>query len=234
MDGYTQVTYGGESFAVFADGLQNAFAKSNGVPTEVRTDSLSAAYKNSGSAEDFTARYQELIAHYRFITTRNNTGVAHENGAIESPNRHIKAQLEQILKVRGSFDFNCRADYEAFVQTKVNRRNKRIATKFKAEQRQLHALPAHNSVNYSQEYVRVSRTSTIYVKRVMYTVPSRLVDSRLRVHVYDNHIDLFLGQALTYRLERVYAPGTTRKGSVNYKHVIDALVKKPRAVRCSQ
>ena len=155
MDGYTQVTYGGESFAVFADGLQNAFAKSNGVPTEVRTDSLSAAYKNSGSAEDFTARYQELIAHYRFITTRNNTGVAHENGAIESPNRHIKAQLEQILKVRGSFDFNCRADYEAFVQTKVNRRNKRIATKFKAEQRQLHALPAHNSVNYSQEYVRV-------------------------------------------------------------------------------
>lgn len=231
---YTQVTYGGESFAAFSDGLQNAFAKSNGVPTEVRTDSLSAAYKNSGSAEDFTARYQELIAHYGFIATRNNTGVAHENGAIESPNRHIKAQLEQALKVRGSFDFNCRADYEAFVQTTVNRRNKRIATKFKAEQRQLHALPAHKSVNYSQEYVRVSRTSTINVKRVMYTVPSRLVDSRLRVHVYDDHIDLFLGQALTYRLERVYAPGTTRKRSVNYKHVIDALVKKPRAFRCSQ
>lgn len=231
---YSQVIYGGESFAAFSDGLQNAFAKSKGVPKEVRTDSLSAAYKNSGSVEDFTARYQELIAHYGFVATRNNTGVAHENGAIESPNRHIKAQLEQALKVRGSFDFNCRAEYEAFVQTTVNRRNKRIATKFKEEQRQLHVLPAHKSVNYSQEYVRVSRTSTINIKRVMYTVPSRLVDSRLRVHVYDDHIDLFLGQELTYRLERVYAPGATRKRSVNYKHVIDALVKKPRAFRCSQ
>ncbi|WP_371192907.1 IS21 family transposase [Glaciecola sp. SC05] len=231
---YTQVTYGGESFAAFSDGLQNAFAKSKGVPREVRTDSLSAAYKNSGAAEDFTARYQELIAHYGFIATRNNTGVAHENGAIESPNRHIKAQLEQALKIRGSYDFNCRADYEAFVQTTINRRNKRIANKFKEEQRQLQSLPSHKSVNYSQEYVRVSRTSTINVKRVMYTVPSRLVDSRLRIHIYDDHIDLFVGCELTYRLERIYAPGATRKRSVNYKHVIDALVKKPRAFRCSQ
>jgi hypothetical protein len=38
----------------------------------------------------------------------------------------------------------------------------------------------HKSVNYSQEYVRVTRTSTINVKRVMYTVPSRLVDSQVR------------------------------------------------------
>jgi hypothetical protein len=45
---------------------------------EVRTDSLSAAYKNSRSVEDFTASYKELIAHYGFIATRNNTGVAHE------------------------------------------------------------------------------------------------------------------------------------------------------------
>jgi hypothetical protein len=33
---YCQVTYGGESFAAFSDGLQSAFAKSGGVPLEVR------------------------------------------------------------------------------------------------------------------------------------------------------------------------------------------------------
>jgi hypothetical protein len=32
----------------------------------------------------------------------------------------------------------------------------------------------------------------------------------------------------------VYAPSATHKRSVNYKHVIDALVKKPGAFRCSQ
>ena len=231
---YSQVTYGGESFAAFSDGLQNAFAKSKGVPQEVRTDSLSAAYKNNGTLEDFTARYEELIAHYGFIATRNNRGVAHENGAIESSNRHVKCQVEQALRVRGSFDFNCRADYEAFVKSVTARRNKRIATKFKEEQRQLQTLPAYKSVNYSQEYVRVTRASTINIKRVLYTVPSRLVNSRLAVNVYDDHLDLLLGQEFTCRLERIYATGSQRKRSVNYKHVIDALVKKPRAFRYSQ
>ena len=231
---YSQVTYGGESFAAFSDGLQNAFAKSKGVPQEVRTDSLSAAYKNNGTLEDFTIRYEELIAHYGFVATRNNRGIAHENGAIESSNRHVKCQVEQALRVRGSFDFNCRADYESFVKSVTARRNKRIGNKFKEEQRQLQALPAYKSVNYSQEYVRVTRSSTINIKRVLYTVPSRLVNSRLAVHVYDDHLDLLLGQEFTYRLERIYTTGSQRKRSVNYKHIIDALVKKPRAFRCSQ
>lgn len=231
---YCQVTYGGESFAAFSDGLQNAFAKSGGVPMEVRTDSLSAAYKNNGGLDDFTQRYHELMKHYGFTATRNNTGIAHENGVIESSNRHIKAQLEQALRIRKSFDFNCRAEYESFITDLVERRNKRIATKFKQEQRQLRALPATTSVNYSIEYVRVTRTSTINVKRVMYTVPSRLVGSRLKVHIHDNYLVLFLGHEKTYELTRLYAPGSSRTRSVNYKHVIDALVKKPRAFRCSQ
>lgn len=231
---YYQVIYGGESFAAFADGLQNAFAKSGGVPKEVRTDSLSAAYKNSGELEDFTQRYQELMAHYHFTASRNNTGVAHENGVIESSNRHVKAQLEQALRIRGSFDFTCREEYEAFVEQLPARRNKRIATAFKQEQRQLQPLPDSKSVNYAVEYVRVTRTSTITIKRVMYTVPSRLVGSRLKVHIHDDKLELFLGHERTYELARVYAPAASRQRSVNYKHVIDALVRKPRAFRCSQ
>ncbi|CAM5206535.1 IS21 family transposase [Oligella ureolytica] len=37
---YAQVVYGGESFTALSDGLQNAFQASNGVPLDVRTDSL--------------------------------------------------------------------------------------------------------------------------------------------------------------------------------------------------
>lgn len=231
---YSQVIYGGESFAAFSDGLQNAFRASGGVPKEVRTDSLSAAYRNHDNAEMFTERYASLMAHYGFTGTRNNTGVAHENGVIESSNRHIKAQLEQALRIRGSFDFTSRADYEEFIRQLVVRRNKRINTAFIKEQRQLQPLPAVGSVNYSTEYVRVSRTSTISIKRVTYTVPSRLVGSRLRVQVYDDRLALYLGHELTYTLQRIYARGSSRKRSVNYKHVIDALVKKPLAFRCSQ
>jgi hypothetical protein len=55
---YSHVIYGGESFAAFSDSLQNAFAKREGVPQEVRTDSLSAAYKHTSCVEDFTASYK--------------------------------------------------------------------------------------------------------------------------------------------------------------------------------
>jgi hypothetical protein len=140
-------------------------AKRKGVLQEVRTDSLSAAYKNNGTLEDFTARYEELIAHYGFIAKRNNRGVAHGNGAIESSNRHVKYQVEQALRVRGPFDFNCCADYEASVGSVSARHNKRIANKFKEEQRRLQTLPACKSVNYSQEHVRVRCTSDININR---------------------------------------------------------------------
>lgn len=144
---YCQVVYGGESFAAFSDSLQKAFRESGGVPKEVRTDSLSAAYRNHDNAEAFTERYKSLMSHYGFTATRNNTGVAHENGVIESSNRHIKAQIEQALRIRGSFDFNCRDDYEGFIQQLVGRRNKRINSAFIKEQRQLQPLPPVGSVN---------------------------------------------------------------------------------------
>ena len=35
--------------------------------------------------DDLTQRYSALMRHYAMIPTRNNTGVAHENGSIESP-----------------------------------------------------------------------------------------------------------------------------------------------------
>lgn len=231
---YTQVTYGGESFAAFSDGLQNALQNSSGVPLEVRTDSLSAAYKNHQETHDFTDRFAELVANYGFKATRNNRGVAHENGAIESPNRHIKSQIKQALLIRANHDFASKKDYEDFVQAIVARRNRRIRDKFLIEQRQLQPLPMSPSVNYSEHLVRVSRTSTITLKRVVYTVPSRLVGSRLRVHLFDDHLDLYLSDVMTLSLNRVYANQGARARSVNYQHVIGSLVKKPRAFRHSQ
>ena len=140
--GYAQVVYGGESFTALSDGLQRAFAASGGVPQELRTDSLSAAYKNRQEQHDFTERYADLCQHYGVKPTRNNRGIAHENGAIEAPNNHLKKQLHQALLVRGSHDFNCREDYETFVTNLLKQRNRRIHQAFLEEQRQLQALPA--------------------------------------------------------------------------------------------
>ena len=96
---HMEVIHGGESFVALAEALQNALALCGGVPAEHRTDSLSACFRNrDGSyAGDYTSRYRELCTHLGVIATRNNRGVAHENGAIEGPHRHWKHRLEQQL-----------------------------------------------------------------------------------------------------------------------------------------
>jgi hypothetical protein len=101
---HVEVIHGGESFVALSEALQNALAACGGVPAEHRTDSLSACYRNrDGSyAGDYTSRYRELCAHLGVVATRNNRGVAHENGAIEGPHRHWKRRLEQQLIKRGS------------------------------------------------------------------------------------------------------------------------------------
>lgn len=231
---YAQVIYGGESFAAFSDGLQKAFQAAGGVPKAVRTDSLSAAYKNHANRDDLTERFNELVKHYGFKATRNNRGVAHENGAIESPHGHLKSQVEQALKIRGHYDFKTRQAYETFITEIIARRHRRISDKYLLEQRQLQSLPPVMSVNYTEHYLSVSRTSTIVLKRVTYSVPSRLIGSRLLVRLYDNRLALFYGTDFIQTLERVYASKGNRARHVSYLHVIDALVKKPLAFRHSQ
>ena len=95
------VVLGGESFTALAENLQDALWTLGGVPGEHRTDSLSAAYRNldAEAAKDVTRRYDGFCAHYGMLASRCNPGEAHENGAVESHNRHLKAALDQALNV---------------------------------------------------------------------------------------------------------------------------------------
>jgi hypothetical protein len=84
---HVHVVLGGESFVALAEGLQNALWALGGAPLEHRSDSLSAAFRNleRDVAEDLTDRYEALCAHYGMTPTRNNRGIAHENGSVEGP-----------------------------------------------------------------------------------------------------------------------------------------------------
>jgi hypothetical protein len=114
---HAHVVLGGESFVALAEGLQNALWALGGAPHEHRSDSLSAAFCNldRDAQEDLTLRYQGLMRHYGMIPTRNNLGVAHENGSIESSHGHLKKTLEDALLLRGSRDFDDLDAYRRFV-----------------------------------------------------------------------------------------------------------------------
>jgi hypothetical protein len=75
-----------------------------GVPERHRSDSLSAAFRNLDrhAQEDLTQRQKELCAHSGMTPSRNNPGIARENGSIESAQGHLKRELHDELLLRGS------------------------------------------------------------------------------------------------------------------------------------
>ena len=229
---YVQIILGGESYSALADGLQSALTLAGGSPVEHRTDSLSAAFINSVEEQKLTQSYDALCAHYNLRATRNR-GVSHENGAIECAHGSFKRRLDQALKLRGSADFVAIKDYQTFLSKVTERLNKRCQGRFKDEQLTLQALPGERFMDYSELSLKVTRSSTLEVKRVLYTVPSRMIGENVRVHVYHDRLAFFIGQTLTSTLARVYPNvGSHERGRcIDYRHVIHSLSAKPQAFR---
>ena len=197
---YVQIILGGESYSALADGLQSALMLAGGSPVEHRTDSLSAAFINSVEEQKLTQSYNALCAHYNLRATRNNRGVSHENGAVECAHGSFKRRLDQAIKLRGSCDFTAIKEYQAFLNKVTERLNKRCQSRFKDEQLALQALPGERFMDYSELSLKVTRSSTLEVKRVLYTVPSRMIGEQVRVHVYHDRLAFFVGQTLTSTL----------------------------------
>ena len=234
---YMKVVLGGESYTALAEGLQNALWLLGGSPKEHRTDSLSAAFKNLSSVdkEDQTQRYHDFCVHYGMTPTRNNRGVSHENGGIESPHGHLKRRIKQAFLLRGSYDFDSVEAYQRWMEQVVSQHNRRNAKAADIEKLALQPLPTYKTADYTVLPVKVSSSSTISVGRALYTVPSRLMGASLQVHLYHDSLSCYLGGTLVAKLWRVYAPTRNQRArNIDYRHVIDSLVKKPMAFFNSQ
>jgi len=230
---HAHVVLGGESFVALAEGLQNALWFLGGVPREHRTDSLSAAFRNLDrqAQQDLTRRYEELCRHYGMTPTRNNAGIAHENGAIEGAHGHLKRAIEDALLLRGSGDFDDLADYRRFVDEIVSRRNARNAKRIDVERANLRQLPDRRTTDHEDVTVRVTSSSGFTLRKVFYTMPSRLIGHRLRVRLYDDRLDVFIGGTPLMTLPRGRAtPSGKHDQVVNYRHVIHSLRRKPMAL----
>ena len=119
--------------------------------------------------------------------SRNNRGVTHENGAIEGPHGHLKRHIEQTLALRGSHDFDTVSHHQLWLeQAVVAKLNRRAHSLVETERAHLRALPIVRTRDYSEIVVPVTTSSTITVRCVTYTVPSRLIGERLRVRIYDD------------------------------------------------
>ena len=133
--------------------------------------------------------------------------------------------------LRGSRDFDTLEAYRRFVDEIVGRRNARNSKRLDLERPALQALPANRTTDYEETIVTVTSTSGFTLKKVFYSVPSRLIGHRLRVRLYDDRLDCFLGATALMTLRRGRPHPNGKHGHVvDYRHVIHALRRKPMAL----
>ena len=170
-------------------------------------------------------------ASYGMRPSRNNLGVSHENGAIESRQGTLKRTMEQALLLRGHRDFADLDAYRRFVAEVFGRLNARIASKFNEERAMLRALPVRRNSDYEEVDARVTKYGTMTVKKVLYTAPSRLVGYRLKVRVYGDKLTCWLGNVCVLELRRGQLDPISGRGKVvDYRHLLPALKRKPGAL----
>ena len=217
-----------ESFEALAEGIERCLWQIGGVPKHHRTDHLTAAVrrKNSVEREDFTKRYQALMAHYGMEPTWNNAGIAHENGDVEQAHHRFKQAVDQALRARGYRDFASRSAYEHFVQDLVYKRNQTRTARFAAEKACLRPLPAALLAPCKELRVAVSRFSTIHVGSNVYSVPSRLIGTTITVRLRAETLQGYVGTSLVFILPRLIGKHQHR---IDYHHIIWSLVRKPGA-----
>jgi hypothetical protein len=215
-----------ESFESLSTGLQNALLELGGVPQVHRTDSLTAAVPPGSDRHTFQQRYQGLLQHYGLQGQAINPTRSHENGDVEQSHHQFKRALEQALLLRGSRDFGSRADYEAFVRELFRQRNQGRSQRLKEEVAVLRPLPAQRLDACKRVRVRVDRGSTLHVGGNTYSVASRLIGEWVEVRLHADHLEVWYAQKQVERLPRLRGRGKHR---IEYRHVIDWLVRKPGA-----
>jgi ATP phosphoribosyltransferase-like protein len=176
---------------------------------------------------ELTRRYDELSEQYGMRATRNNPGASHENGSIEARQGTVKHALNQALLLRGSRNFAQLSDYRSFVAEVATRLNARVIKALTIERACLQPLPRRRTSDYEEVDARVTKFALIAVKSTTYSVPSRLVGHRLKIRLYEDRIEGYLGEHCVLeapRLRRTTVNPHPRH--VDFRHVLPAL-KRP-------
>ena len=215
-----------ESFESLSEGLQNALWELGGVPKTHQTDRLTVAVQKTTSPDEFTRRYQALLDHYGLDGRKTQAASPNENGDIEQRHYRFQRALEQSLLLRGSRDFRSREEYKTFLRklfTQLNSgRQKRLAEELPV----LRCLPANRLESYKRLRVKVGPSSTIRVNHNTYSVNSRLIGERVDIRLYVEHLEVWYSQRCVEKIPRLRGENGHH---INYRHIIDWLVRKPGA-----
>jgi hypothetical protein len=216
-----------ESMAAIRRGVQAALFQLGRVPEWLQTDNSTAATHDlSDGKRGFNDDYRAFVEHFDMKPRTIEVGKSNQNGDVEALNGALKRRLVQHLLLRGSRDFESVEAYETWVQTVARGANALRLTRIAEELAVMRPLVVERLKEHTEEDVLVTGWSTIRVKHNAYSVPSRLIGEWVRVHLYDDKLDVRYGGKSQLMVERLHG----RNGrTINYRHIIWSLVQKPWA-----
>jgi hypothetical protein len=215
-----------ESFESLSTGYQTAVWRLGGVAKKHRTDRMSAAVNKDCNPEKFTNRYSALLRHYNVVPQRTNPASGNENGDVEQRHYRLKNSIAQALMLRGSCDFDTREEYEKFLRQIIDQSNYGRQKRLEEELAVLGRLPARKMDDCAMEELTVSPSSTIHFQHNTYSVHSRLIGERVKVRIYVDRLEVwYAGQ----KVEHIPRLRGENKYRIDYRHIIDWLVRKPGA-----
>lgn len=221
-----------ESLIALQRGLSSSLLKLGHVPEYHQTDNSSAATSQVADAptgeRGYNERYLALLNHFGLKPRTIALRQPEQNGDVESSHGGLKRALQQHLLLRGSRDFDSLADYEAFVGQIMNRRNQARRQRLAQELAVMKPLTASLLPPYQEVRVKVNRNSLIRVQANLYSVPTHLIGQQVSVRIYEWHLEVYYRQIQVEHLARLVG---NNKHAINYRHVVDSLLRKPGGFR---
>jgi len=206
------------------------------VPKFHQTDNSSAATYWPGAKSrtqtdrkrEYTDGYLQLLSHYSIKPRTTHISSPHENGDVESSNGGLKRAVEQHLLLRGSRDFDSIEQYEEFLFDVMERRNHPRQERLSEELAAMKPLTDTPLASNSQVRARVNRGSLIRVQKNSYSVPTSLIGCRVTVRIHEWRLEVYYRSRLVETLPRIIGKN---QHHVDYRHVIDSLIRKPGGFR---
>jgi transposase len=218
-----------ESVLSMRAGLKAALGRLGRVPRELLIDQSSTATHQlgrDGAKRGFNVEFLGICSHYGLEPRTINVARPQENGSCESSHGHLKRRILQHLLLRGSRDFATGEEYDLFLTGVLESANRLRVERLAVELAAMSEKAVAELPDYREMMVTVGNNSTIRVRKQVYSVPSRLIGSKLLARLDENQIVLLEG---AHEVARLPLGRGDRGAVIDFRHIIGHLLRKPGA-----
>ena len=215
----------------FLDGHVRAFAHFDGVPARVAYDNLRAAVVRIlvGGARTLTPRFAALASHYLLEACFCRPGEGHDKGGVESRGKAVRQQVLVPIPVGPTLvaiNETLLAQMDARLEAKRDAAGQTIGARFIEEQRQFRLAPTPFAPE-ATTFATVSPRALVRLEGAVYSVPCRWAGLDLVVRIGATTVTI-VGRDGTRILHPRQRFG---QRSIDYRHYLSELARKPQAVR---